>query len=501
MEKDPLDDFFDGLDDKVKTEKVDFSSSDSENPEEKARSFTLPGQFEDEEGNKNKNEDEEPEYVLPPDHSKISYPSFKRNSTFKELKDYYLDEEDANEYKSINEISIYGCDILPVLSFDPYIENRPELEDFFREHAINKPTPVQAQVLPIAINGNNLIVVSPTGTGKTLCFLIPLLFHVLAQGKQPGPTALIISPTEILAHQTSLVLHQLVKKTEIKCVELTSGQMKHKQHSSIEKGTDIVVGTPGRLMNFLKSIDWKYCTYVVVDEADRIFETGFLRQLRSIMDYIRPDRQTLLFGATLPPQIEELSINSLKFATRVTIGRTGAPQANIEHRFIIFEDPAEKREWLKTNLLNLPEGLVLLFVKDRSFCDTLYGILKKVTQSITLIHGTMDNQQRSKAFTKFKKGEARFLIATEIAARGVDVPEVNCVVNVDIPEQPESYVHRVGRTARAGRSGVAITLLTPRDFESADKLLQHFLLTGIEPPESLINFVEEVHKSNQTQPL
>ncbi|EAY05511.1 Type III restriction enzyme, res subunit family protein [Trichomonas vaginalis G3] len=497
MEKDPLDDFFDGLDANTEAKAGDFSSSDSDDAEKKSKSFITPGEFEDDEGNKNQNDDEEPEYVLPPDHSKITYPPFKRNTTFEQLKDYYLDKADEEEYKAINEIKVIGCEISPVLSFEPYIENRPELENFFKDHSINKPTPVQAQVLPIAINGNNLIVVSPTGTGKTLCFLIPLLYHVLAQGKQEGPTALILSPTELLARQTTLVCHQLIKSTDIKCVELTGNQMKHKQQSSLMKGADVIIGTPGRLMNFLKTVNWQFCTYVVVDEADRIFETGFLRQLRSIMDYIRPDRQTLLFGATLPPQIEELSMNSLKFSTRVQIGKTGAPQSNIEHNFVIFDDPAKKREWIKENLLKLPDGLVLLFVKDKNFCDTLYGILKKITNLITLVHGNMDANQRTAAFNKFRKGECRFLIATEIAARGVDIENINCVVNVDIPEQPESYIHRVGRTARAGRSGTAFTLLTPRDIDSASKLLHHFLLTGIDPPESLIEFVENVQNNQQ----
>ena len=148
----------------------------------------------------------------------------------------------------------------------------------------------------------------------------------------------------------------------------------------------------------------------------------------------------------------------------------------------------------KRTLNSLPEGSVLIFVKDRSFCDTLYYILKKETSSISLLHGQMNAKERQQSIHKFKSGEARFLIATEIAARGIDIESINTVINYDFPEEPESYIHRVGRTGRSGRPGTAITLMTPRDSESADKLLHHFLLTGIEPPETLIDFVE---KSNQ----
>ena len=256
-------------------------------------------------------------------------------------------------------------------------------------------------------------------------------------------------------------------------------------------GQDVVMATPGRLIRFLKEIEWNECTFFAIDEADRIYETGFLRQLRSIIDYIRPDRQTMLFGATLPPQIEELSEKSLRYSTRIQIGRVAAPQTNIDHKFIIFDNPMMKREWLKDKLIKLADGLVLIFVNDRSFCETLYGILKKVTNEISLVHGEMSQSDRTLSFSRFKTGESRFLIATDIAARGIDIQGINTVINIDIPDDPETYVHRVGRTARAGRFGTAITLLTPRDSEAASKLLHHFLLTGIEPPESLICFVEE----------
>ena len=498
---DPLDDFFDCLPKTNKKEIGDFSSEDSGDFEKKVKSFIQPSELPEHDypynGQAQNDSDNEPEYILPPDHSKIKYEHFDRDVSFKELNEYYISPEDSEEYKEIHEIRVTGSNISPVLSFDPFIENKPTLQEFFSSKGIIKPTPVQAQTIPIALKGNNLIVVSPTGTGKTLCFLLPLLYHLESRGKKKSPIALIISPTEMLAHQTFLVLNQLLDQTHMnekfRVIELTGSSKKYKQELLVseKQNPDVIIATPGRLIKFLKEIDWKECTFLVIDEADRIFETGFLRQLRSIVDYIRPDRQTVLFGATLPPEIEEISEKSLRFSTRIQIGKVAQPQVNIDHQFIVFENPTTKREWLKENLLKFPEGLVLLFVKDKSFCDTLFGILKKITNDITLVHGQMNQTDRQLSFAKFKKGEARFLIATEIAARGIDIDGINTVVNVDIPEQPESYIHRVGRTARAGRSGTAITLLTPRDINSASKLLHHFLLTGIEPPESLISFVEE----------
>jgi len=486
-EKDPFEQFFDDLDDKIVEKTGTFSSTEDSDPEEKAKAFYYPVENDNQE--QKDQFSNEPEYVLPPDHSKIDYPPISKNIQFSGFSQS-ISKEAIGDFFDKNQATVSAGLFEPLLSLE-FFKKIPRICEFFTQNSIDQPTAVQSLVLPISFQGYNMIVVSPTGTGKTLAFLLPLLFKVRQVGKQAGPVALIVSPTEILAHQTATVLHQLIDPGEFSIIEITNRSFKFKQVSMIQKGIDIIIATPGRLMNFLTQIDWKFCTFFVVDEADKIFETGFFRQLRSIFDYIRPDRQTLLFGATLPNEIEDLSRNSLKFSIRVQIGQVGAPQQGITHNFVIVGHPSKKKNWLIGNIDTFDEGQVIIFVKDKAFCEKLYQDLRINNNQIIYVHGHQSKEEREKSLGSFIHGKNRFLITTEIAARGLDVPSISTVVNYDIPEKPQNYVHRVGRTARAGRTGVAYTLLSPRDIEFAEGLLIHFKSTGIDPPENLIDFVNE----------
>lgn len=493
---DALDAFFESIEETNEHGRsINISDSSSESDvAEKVSAFTLPDDLSDA---RDELDDNEPEYMLKPNHKDIDYPAYVRDISFIELKDA-CNSPGAVEYQTENEIHVEGISIPPLRTFEPLVIRNTSFANFLTELRIERPTPVQAQAIPVAFTGQDMAVLSPTGTGKTLAFLIPAFFHILARKPESGgcgPLALILSPTEMLAHQTYLVFNKMIAyETSIRSLELTSGNLKFKQENSISKGIDVIFATPGRLMKFLPSIDWRFCTLMIVDEADRVMEEGFFRQIRSIFDYVRPDRQTMFFGATLPREIDQLLHNSLSLPVRVQIGRTGAPQQNIEHIFVVVQRVDEKRAWVAENLNTFDAGSVLLFVKNRSFCEDLHDFLKKKTSSIGYVHGQMDQKVREATLAKFKHGKIRFLIATEIAARGMDIEGVNTIVNVDVPEKPQNYVHRVGRTARAGREGKAYTLVTPRDVEFADALLQHFLITGIEPPEELIDFVEENRK-------
>jgi superfamily II DNA/RNA helicase len=489
---DSLDDFFANLSNAPTGQRYCAQSTSDSDTDNRVKSFTLPEESDDSPASDSLTRND-PEFVLPPDHSSIDYPPWERDFVFPELRAALrsVDFSTASAYRSAADLTIENCDVPPLDKFDLFAQKNVGVAEFLSARGIERPTPVQAQAIPVAFSGRDVVVVSPTGTGKTLAFLLPLIFRVLERGESGGePRALILSPTEPLAHQTATVFAELARPSKISFVEVTGGGLKFRQESALVRGAAVVIATPGRLIGFLESIDWRVCTFVVVDEADRILDAGFFGQLRSILDFIRPDRQTLFFGATLPPQIAELSRNSLCAPVRISVGRTGAPQAAIIHNFVAVAGLPEKREWLISHLQQFGSGRVLIFVKDRALCEALFEAVRGETGEVAFVHGELPQQAREAAFGKFRVGKTRFLVATEIAARGIDVPEIGTVVNIDAPERPQSYIHRVGRTGRAGRKGEAFTLLTPRDAPAAAELLQHFLLAGMEPPAELTEFVE-----------
>jgi superfamily II DNA/RNA helicase len=369
---DPLDDFFAGLNaaPAPNPRPPSPSSSDSD-AAERAKAFTRPEDGSDSDSDPLATN--EPDYVMPPDHATIEYPAWVRDVTFPELGDFLGPD-------SGDDVSVGNSTLRPLLSFAPIVLKKPGIAAFLESRGVAAPTPVQAHALPIAFSGQDLVVTSPTGTGKTLVFLIPLVFHITAQPRpSPGPLALVLSPTELLVHQTATVFQHLAKSERIAAVELTSAGLRFKQQSALAKGADIVFATPGRLIGFLPAIDWSFCTFVAVDEADRIMESGFFRQLRAILDYIRPDRETLLLGATLPGGLAPAG------AARVAVGRAGAAAGGVAHNFAVVDSARGKREWLASHIGEM-DGQVLLFVRDRVFCEALEGV---VVGGIGHVHGQM----------------------------------------------------------------------------------------------------------------
>jgi superfamily II DNA/RNA helicase len=479
---DPLDEFFAGLDaPPVPNQRLPSPSSSDSDATERAKAFARPEDASD--SHSDPLTTNEPDYVMAPDHASTAYPAWVRDVTFPELRDFHS----ASDADWDDDVSVYNSNLRPLLSFAPIALKKPGIAAFLEARGISAPTPVQAHALPIAFSGQDVVVTSPTGTGKTLVFLIPLYFHIVAQVRpSPGPLALVLSPTELLVHQTAAVFQHLSKSERITSVELTNAGLKFKQQSALAKGADVVFATPGRLIAFLSAIDWCFCTFVAVDWADRIMESGFFRQLRSILDYIRPDRHMMLLGATLPDGLAPAG------AARVAIGRVGAAAGGVAHNFAIVDGARVKREWLASHI-GAMDGQILLFVRDRAFCQGLAEILEGVVAGgVGRVHGQMGQREREEEFARFRVGRTRCLVATDIAARGIDIPEIGTVVNVDVPDKPQNYVHRVGRTGRAGREGVSWTLVTDRNRETVNGIVRHFCLTGIEPPENIVQFLEGV---------
>jgi superfamily II DNA/RNA helicase len=323
------------------------------------------------------------------------------------------------------------------------------------------PTPIQAQAIPIALMGKDIIGCAQTGTGKTAAFCIPLLARMV---DKPNTTALILTPTRELAAQISEVLRKLTNfMPEMRTTLLIGGAAMGPQMRSLHKKPRIVIATPGRLMDHLRrrSLTLKLVDVLVLDEADRMLDMGFAPQLEEIQDHLPEDRQTMLFSATIPGNIKRLAANYLRNPEQISVGPVAMPAPKIIHSVLQTTHGAKNN--LLMDELNKREGSVLIFAKTKHGTDRLADYLLDTGYSVTRIHGDRSQAQRDSAVNGFRQGSYRILVATDVVARGLDVPHIAHVINYDLPMCPEDYVHRIGRTARAGAEGHAVCLLTPAD--------------------------------------
>ncbi|MDH5762419.1 MAG: DEAD/DEAH box helicase [Nitrospinota bacterium] len=324
-----------------------------------------------------------------------------------------------------------------------------------------KPTPIQAQAIPLALEGKDIIACAQTGTGKTAAFCLPIVDRLLAH---PQKMALILVPTRELAAQVTEVLKDLTRFTPgIKGALLIGGMSMRPQMDKLKRGVRLVVATPGRLLDHLerRTLDFKALDILVLDEADRMLDMGFAPQLNKILPYLPKGRQTLLFSATLPANIEQLSARYLTDPVRVTVGSVSRPVEKIQQS-IVETTAAGKNETLVDELL-ARKGSVLIFARTKARTDRVAQHLQKYGHSVTRLHGDRTQGQRNSAVAGFRDGRFRILVATDIAARGIDISHIANVINYDLPHVPEDYVHRIGRTARAGAEGQAVSFVTPED--------------------------------------
>jgi ATP-dependent RNA helicase DeaD len=324
-----------------------------------------------------------------------------------------------------------------------------------------KPTPIQAQSIPAGLDRKDIIACAQTGTGKTAAFSIPIVDRLL---KHPQKSALILVPTRELAAQVTEVLRDITRFTPgIKGVMLIGGMSMRPQIDKLRRGVRLVVATPGRLLDHLerRTLKMDSLDILVLDEADRMLDMGFAPQLNKILPYLPKERQTLLFSATLPGNIEQLSARYLSNPIRVTVGAVSRPVEKIQQS-IVETTAAGKNETLVDELL-AREGSVLVFARTKARTDRVAKHLQKYGHSVTRIHGDRTQGQRNSAVAGFRDGRFRIMVATDIAARGIDISHIANVINYDLPHVPEDYVHRIGRTARAGAEGQAISFVTPED--------------------------------------
>ena len=341
------------------------------------------------------------------------------------------------------------------LPIDNRLKNSIKFADF------KTPTPIQSKSIPISLMGKDILVTAQTGTGKTLAFTIPMINKLILD---KNAMALIICPTRELASQVmQTVLKLNVREIGIGNALLIGGEGMQKQLKKLKKRARIIVGTPGRINDHLKrqSLNLSKVSYLVLDETDRMLDMGFTPQIELILKFIPKQHQTLLFSATLPNNILRISEKYLNDPERISVGSLSTPIEKIKQE--TFQITQDKKYHELINQLVERNGSILVFVKTKHGADKIVKRLKYDGHSADAIHGNLRQSKRERVINNFRNGKSRILIATDVAARGLDIPLIQHVINYDLPQVPEDYIHRIGRTGRAGKDGSALTFLTPSD--------------------------------------
>ncbi len=336
----------------------------------------------------------------------------------------------------------------------------PTLLTAIKQAGYDQPTPIQNQAIPLALDGHDVMGLAQTGTGKTAAFGLPLAEMLLNDPGRPDPKcvkALILAPTRELVNQIAENLKLYVKGSRLKVGTVVGGQSINNQIRFLARGIDILVATPGRLIDLMdrRAVRLDQAKFLVLDEADQMLDMGFIHALRRIAPELGTPRQTMLFSATMPKQMEELSAAYLTNPRRVQVAPPGKPADKVTQS-LHFVPKTEKPVKLRELLNRHPDTLSLVFSRTKHGAEKLMKGLVKDGYNAASIHGNKSQNQRDRAIKGFREGSVKILVATDVAARGIDIPDVRTVYNYDLPEVPDNYVHRIGRTARAGKDGEAI---------------------------------------------
>jgi ATP-dependent RNA helicase RhlE len=342
----------------------------------------------------------------------------------------------------------------------------PNLISGVKDLGFTRPTPIQTDAIPPAMEGRDLLATAATGSGKTAAFLLPIL-HQLMDGRRGSTRALVLTPTRELAAQIVEDLNDLAVHTPLTAAAVFGGVGMGPQEHAFRSGVDVIVGTPGRLLDHFKASYAKLAglKFLVLDEADRMLDMGFLPDIRRVLRHIPTKRQTLFFSATMPPAIAQLAREMLRDPAIINQARTSAPAVGITQA--IYPVPAHLKAGLLADLLRRDEVRdALVFTRTKHRADRVMRYLAQQGFKVERIHGNRSQAQRTQALAGFKNGTYRVLVATDIAARGIDVTALGHVINFDLPVVPEDYIHRIGRTARAEATGAAFSLVSPEEEEN-----------------------------------
>ncbi|KAF8575430.1 DEAD-domain-containing protein [Ramaria rubella] len=403
---------------------------------------------------------------------------FEKNFYIEDPKVASRSDREIEEYRRAKEMKVAGRNVpKPVTSFEE-VGFPDYLLATIRAQGFPAPTPIQCQAWPMALSGRDLVAIAQTGSGKTISFALPAMLHINAQPLlQPGdgPIALILAPTRELAVQIQQECTKFGSNSRIRNTAIYGGAPKGPQIRDLQRGVEIVIATPGRLIDMLESskTNLRRVTYLVMDEADRMLDMGFEPQIRKIVGQIRPDRQTLMFSATWPKDVQKLANDFLKDFIQVNIGSMElTANHNIKQIVEVCSD-FEKRNKLIKHLdqISSENAKVLIFVGTKRVADDITKYLRQDGWPALAIHGDKEQRERDWVLGEFKAGRSPILIATDVASRGLDVKDVGYVINYDFPNNCEDYIHRIGRTGRAGQTGVSYTYFTTENARSARELV------------------------------
>ncbi|XP_064609215.1 probable ATP-dependent RNA helicase DDX46 isoform X2 [Liolophura sinensis] len=428
------------------------------------------------------------------DHNRIYYAPFRKDFYVEVPEISRMTPEEVDEYRAeLEGIKVRGKTCPKPIKTWAQCGVSKKIMDTLKRQNYEKPTPIQAQAIPVIMSGRDMIGIAKTGSGKTLAFLIPMFRHILDQPpleEDDGPISLILTPTRELAMQISSECKRFAKALGLSVVCVYGGTGISEQIAELKRGCEIIVCTPGRMIDMLSAnngrvTNLRRCTYVVLDEADRMFDMGFEPQVTKIVDNIRPDRQTVMFSATFPRQMEALARKILTKPIEVQVGGRSVVCKDVVQEVILIDEDSKFLKLLELLGLYHEKGSVLIFVDKQEHADDLMKDLMKHSYPCLSLHGGIDQYDRDSTIVDFKQGNVKLLVATSVAARGLDVKHLILVVNFDCPNHYEDYVHRCGRTGRAGNRGYAYTFITHEQERYAGDLIKALELSGSPVPPDL----------------
>lgn len=409
----------------------------------------------------------------------------------------------TNDFYTQNEMTLVGQAPKPVLSFDE-IQFPTPIKNVIQRLGYIQPTAIQSQAWPVLLSGHDLVGIAQTGSGKTLSFMLPALVHADGQvnTRSGDPLVLILAPTRELAQQIQAVGADFCAATRTRSTCIYGGAPKPPQKREIRYGLEVCIATPGRLLDFVreKTINLDRVTFLVLDEADRMLDMGFEPQIRQIVKCIRPDRQTAMFSATWPKEVQKLAYDFMTNPSHITLGKAVLNANQNIHQIVDICEEEEKEAKLAKVLAAVmrdQDCKVIIFAQTKKRVDNFFYTIKRLGYPAFPIHGDKTQYERDRVLQEFRRRPRVILIATDVAARGLDVEDVRVVINLDYPGQTEDYIHRIGRTARSGTKGTAYTFFTRENSKQAQELVQVLKDSNQQINEKLSDMAKYSYSSNR----